>query len=200
MALKSTSDHYGTVAVSVRWLSALLILVLIGSGFRAANTMDPAVKAAILRVHIPLALAVLALTIVRIGWWCGWDRKPGPVGGLPRWQAHTAQLVHVLFYIVVLGMIASGIGMMVLGGAAPIIFDGKSALLPDFWKYPPRYPTRSERGFFSPCSGSTLLRLFIIISFAATVCFDACGSTRDRLRLGDRALGGRSRQGDCGLR
>jgi len=76
MALKSTSDHYGTVVVSVHWLSALLILVLIGSGFRAANTMDPAVKAAILRVHIPLALAVLALTIVRIGWWWGWDRKP----------------------------------------------------------------------------------------------------------------------------
>jgi len=30
--------------------------------------------------------------------------------------------------------------MMVLSGAAPIIFDGKRALLPDFWKYPPRIP------------------------------------------------------------
>jgi cytochrome b561 len=48
--------------------------------------------------------------------------------------------VHVLFYVVVLGMIASGIGMMLLSGAAPLIFGGESALLPDFWKYPQRIP------------------------------------------------------------
>ena len=59
MALKSTSDHYGTVAVSIHWLSAILILVLIGSGFRAASTVDPAAKAAILRVHVPIALGGL---------------------------------------------------------------------------------------------------------------------------------------------
>jgi len=49
-------------------------------------------------------------------------------------------VVHVLFYVVILGMIASGIGMMVLSGAAPLIFGGESALLPDFWKYTPRVP------------------------------------------------------------
>jgi cytochrome b561 len=58
MALKSTADHYGTMAVSIHWLSAVLILILIGSGFRAASTVDPAAKAAILRVHVPIALGV----------------------------------------------------------------------------------------------------------------------------------------------
>jgi cytochrome b561 len=49
-------------------------------------------------------------------------------------------VVHFLFYVVTLGMIASGVGMMVLSGAAPVIFGGEGAPLPDFWKYPPRVP------------------------------------------------------------
>lgn len=48
-------------------------------------------------------------------------------------------MVHVAFYIVILGMVASGIGMMVLSGAAPDIFAGSTAL-PDFKDYPPRAP------------------------------------------------------------
>ena len=140
IALKSNADQYGTVAVLIHWMSAVLILVLIVSGFRAAGTVDSTAKAAILRVHVPIAVAVLALTVVRIVWWWGVDRKPGPVSGSPRWQERTAQVVHVLFYIIILGTAASGIGMIALSGAAPMIFGGESALLPDFWRYPPRLP------------------------------------------------------------
>ena len=136
--MKNTSDHYGTIAVSIHWVSAALILIFIGSGFRAASTEDSAAKAAILRVHVPIAVGVLALTLFRIVWWWCFDRKPHPVAGSPHWQERTAQVVHVLFYVVILGMVASGVGMMALSGAAPIIFGGENALLPDFWKYPPR--------------------------------------------------------------
>jgi cytochrome b561 len=48
--------------------------------------------------------------------------------------------MHFLFHVVILGMIASGIGMMALSGAAPIVFSAEGALLPDFRKYPPRLP------------------------------------------------------------
>jgi cytochrome b561 len=140
MALKSTPNHYGTLAVSIHWISAVLIIVLIASGFRAANTVDPAAKAAILRLHVPIAIGVLALTVVRIAWWWGFDRKPRPVAGSPHWQELTARAVHALFYVVIFGMIASGVGMIVLSGAAPMIFGSEGALLPDFWKYPPRVP------------------------------------------------------------
>jgi cytochrome b561 len=129
MALKSTSDHYGTIAVSIHWLSAILILVLTGSGFRAASTVDPAAKAAILRVHVPIALGLLVLMLLQIVWWWGFDRKPHPVAGSP----HAAQAVHVLFYVVVFGMVASGVGMTVLSGAAPMILGGETG-------YPPRLP------------------------------------------------------------
>jgi cytochrome b561 len=140
MALKSTSNHYGAMAVSIHWLSVVMLFILIASGFRAGNTLGPVAKTAILRVHVPIAVGVLALTILRIVWWLGFDRKPRPVTGSPRWQESTAQVVHVLFYVVILGMIASGLGMMVLSDAAPLIFGVENAPLPDFWKYPPRLP------------------------------------------------------------
>ena|SRR5438094_9472908 len=128
------------MAVSIHWVRVVLIVILIGSGFRAANTVDAAAKAAILRLHIPIAIGVLALTVLRIAWWWRFDRKPGPVAASPHWQELTAKAVHVLFYLVILGMIASGVGMIALSGATPMIFSGESALLPDFWNYPHRLP------------------------------------------------------------
>ena len=48
--------------------------------------------------------------------------------------------VHLLFYIVIIGMGTSGIGMLALSGAGPTIFPGAPAALPDFHDYPPRTP------------------------------------------------------------
>lgn len=139
MLMKSEADRYGAMAVSVHWLSAVLILVLIASGFRAAGAVDPAVKTQLLRIHVSIAIAVLFLTLLRIVWWLAIDRRPDPVTGSPVWQERSARAVHLLFYVVILGMIASGIGMMVLSGAGSIIF-GQGGVLPDFPRYTPRVP------------------------------------------------------------
>jgi cytochrome b561/heme-degrading monooxygenase HmoA len=97
-------------------------------------------KAQVLRVHAPLVIAVLLLTLARIGWWWLADQKPDPVAGMPRWQLYSARAVHFLFYIVILGMAASGIGMFVLSGAGPTVFGGAEGQRPDFWNYKPRAP------------------------------------------------------------
>lgn len=138
--LKSRPDRYGTVAVSIHWLSAILILALLGSGFKAANAVDSATKAAFLRFHIPVAITVLLLTVLRLFWWWRFDSKPLPVEGQPAWQKRVVRSVHFAFYIVILGMIASGSGMTILSGAAPAILGQSGAPLPDFAKYPPRVP------------------------------------------------------------
>lgn len=139
MSMKGGSDRYGAMAVSVHWLSAVLIFALVVSGFRAAGAVDPAVKAQLLRIHVPVATAVLLLTLLRVVWWLAVDRRPDPVAGSPRWQERSAKAVHALFYVVIIGMIASGIGMMVISGAGPIIF-GQGGALPDFSNVAPRLP------------------------------------------------------------
>ncbi len=140
MTTKSNTQHYGAVAVTIHWLSALLIIVLLGSGFRAGQTIDPAAKADILRLHAPLGIAVLLLTLARIVWWWQFDTKQANSTGDPRWQGMSAKAVHLLFYIIILGMTASGIGMIVLSGAFPILFGGADGTLPNFNLYLPRGP------------------------------------------------------------
>lgn len=140
MSTKSTASHYGTVAVTIHWLSALLIVALIGSGFCAAGTTDLDAKALILSVHAPLGITILILTLGRIAWWRFADRKPDPVAGVPKWQERIGRSVHLLFYVVILGMAASGIGMFILSGAGPIIFAGAPGPVPDFHDFPPRVP------------------------------------------------------------
>jgi cytochrome b561 len=138
--LKSRPDRYGAIAVSIHWLSAILILALFGSGFRAANAMDATAKAEFLRFHIPVAIVVLLLTALRIVWWWRFDPKPLPLDGSDRWQERIARWVHVAFYLVIFGMVASDIGMMVLSGAAPAVFGEGGSALPNFAEYPPRAP------------------------------------------------------------
>lgn len=140
MRWKSTTECYGAVAISIHWLSAALIIVLIVSGFRAANIADVAAKASILRFHAVAGVAVLALTLARLAWWYFADDKPRPVASTPSLQKRLAEAVHVIFYIVILGMSASGIGMMVMSGAGAILFANAPGALPDFWNYLPRLP------------------------------------------------------------
>ncbi len=140
MSIKSSRSSYGATAVTLHWLSAVLIFAVLGSGFRAGATLDPATKAQILSVHIPLAILVALLTIGRLVWWGLADQKPDPVQGTPKWQQVSATAVHWLFYVVILGMAASGIGMLVLSGAGAMIFGGAEGALPDFWTFKPRVP------------------------------------------------------------
>lgn len=137
--MKSGTDRYGTVAVVIHWVSALLILGLLVSGFLASEILGNVEKTAILRVHIAAGAFVLLLTVFRVGWWLFLDKKPVAMP-VPAWQAKAASAVHVLFYVAILGMAASGVGMLVLSGAGPTIFGNKVSALPDFWDYPPRTP------------------------------------------------------------
>ena len=140
MTSKSTDKHYGSVAVTIHWLSALLIIVLLGLGFRAGQTLDLEAKSNLLRIHASLGIVILLLTLARVVWWWRYDTKPAALEGGIDWQERAAKAVHLLFYIVIFGMVASGIGMFALSGAGPIVFGGAEGALPDFHLYAPRVP------------------------------------------------------------
>ena len=161
MPLKSSSTKYGSVAVTIHWVSAVLLVAALGSGFKAAGTLDPVIKAQLLSVHAPLAVMVALLTIARLAWWKFADRKPNPVEATAKWQHYGATGVHWLFYIVILGMAASGIGMFALSGAGPIVFGNAAGLLPDFWNFKPRVP----HGI-----GARAMLLLLLLHVGAALC------------------------------
>jgi cytochrome b561 len=137
MRLMSTTERFGGIAIAFHWVSAALLAVLLGSGFAAAATLHPIAKVGILRVHVLLGIALLALTLARVVWW-RFDRKPPPLSAMPRLQERAAKVVHVLFYVLILGMTATGIGTLALSGAGRHIFGAATGPLPDLWKYQPR--------------------------------------------------------------
>ena len=138
--MKSSSNQYGSVAVTIHWLSAIFIIAMLGSGFVATSTTGSDAKSTILVFHVSLGVIILFLTLLRIFWWWRVDHKPNPVKGDPAWQTFTAKAIHILFYIVILGMIASGIGMVALSGAGGVLFGAVEGTLPNFTEFLPRVP------------------------------------------------------------
>jgi cytochrome b561 len=132
MPWKSTTTHYGRVAILLHWLSALLLIGLFVAGLAAANTADPALQAAILRVHAPIGTLVLVLTLLRILWWVAFDRKPDHVAGQAAWQTAVSVWVHRGLYLGIVVMALSGIALMAMSGAPDILFGGVAGPLPAF--------------------------------------------------------------------
>ena len=136
MALKSTPSRYGAVALTIHWLIALAILVLLALGFRAAS-LEGADKIGVLSAHVPLGTVVLILTLARIAWWWFADTKPPPVTATPRLQSLAARAIHILFYVTILVMAGSGLALVLLSGAGEVLRSGEG-VLPDFWDFGPR--------------------------------------------------------------
>lgn len=128
MSLKSTSTRYGAMIVVVHWLTVLSVLALIALGVTSASTTIPAEKAALLRMHMPLGLFVLALTLFRIVWWLFLDTRPDDAPGSPRWQELAAKAVHYGLYVALLAMAATGIATMATSGAGGYILGGEGTM------------------------------------------------------------------------
>ena len=52
MAAKSTSTRYGSVAIAIHWLTALLIVMLFATGLLAAGTTDEEIGRASCRERV----------------------------------------------------------------------------------------------------------------------------------------------------
>ncbi|MBW8637753.1 cytochrome b/b6 domain-containing protein [Hoeflea sp. WL0058] len=138
MMIKSTPAAYGAVAIALHWTIALFIVIALASGFAADQIGSDAYAA--LRVHVACGLAAGILTLVRIGWWWLADKKPDAAPNTEGVKGVLSRSVHILLVIIPLGMLASGVGMMVLSGAGSVLFGLVSGPLPDFDRFLPRGP------------------------------------------------------------
>ena len=137
MPARSSPKRYGTVPIALHWLSALAILVMLGSGLAVANVPDEAARIGILTVHLSVGIVVLLLTLMRFAWWIAVDRRPDNHAGIPGWQATVSHLVHYGLYALIVLMLASGIALALLSGVVPGIYAGTITTLPDFGTLPP---------------------------------------------------------------
>jgi cytochrome b561 len=151
--MKSTKTHYGRVAVTLHWLSALLIILMIPMGFWMQG-IEPEVKPLLYRTHVLMGLAVLGLTVLRLIWrW--FDVSPDLPANLDSSHRRGYKIIHGLLYVVLLVLAGSGIALNITSGLGEILFAGAAGPIPANLS---DFPARAAHGLTS--------RLYIALLFA----------------------------------
>lgn len=109
MLAANSSLRYGTVAMTLHWLIALLIAVNLGLGFYFANVeahSDP-IRFDLIQTHKSIGLTVLVLSLLRLAW-----RLMNPVPPLPQGMSaglkFAARATHYLFYVLIIAVPLAG--------------------------------------------------------------------------------------------
>jgi len=122
MALRNTTEEFGTLAKVLHWLVAIGILALIYLGLEQSGMERGDAKTQIRFIHGSIALAVFSLMTLRIVWRFMND-VPGHPEGMPGWQKLSASVVHWGLYLFVFVQLVSG-GMTVATGGKALPFFG----------------------------------------------------------------------------
>ncbi len=135
--MKSAS-RYHPFLVTLHWLLALLVVAALMVGFflLASRPNDDPQKISILRAHMAVGMAILALMIirfiVRLRTW-----KPALATTRNAMLDRLAPIAHYGFYVLILLMVATGYATAILAGLNRIVFQGSGEPLPpDFGAYP----------------------------------------------------------------
>lgn len=118
MSLRSTTATYGRVAQALHWITFLLILPLAPLGLIMVGMADGPTKTSLYQTHVLLGLTVALLTVVRAVWRF---TEPTPVipAGITGPHVWLYKGVHLLFYVVLIGLGLSGLGILGLSGLTP---------------------------------------------------------------------------------
>lgn len=107
-------NRYSTVSLAFHWGLALLVLIQVLL-ITAHEAIEGPMSHELVQAHKALGLAVLVLTLARIGW-----RLANPAIALPdrmpAWERIAARATHVLFYVLLIGIPLMGWAASSAGG------------------------------------------------------------------------------------
>ena len=98
--LLNSERHYGSVAITLHWLMALLLIVLVAMGLYMVSLPDAGYDAGKIRlilIHKELGMLALVIAAPRLFWRFA-NALPRLVDTLPEWQKVIARFVHLCFY------------------------------------------------------------------------------------------------------
>ncbi len=131
--------RYHPALVGLHWLLALLIVMALIAGnvlLEAVPNSDPG-KIAGLRNHMGLGITIGVLMLVRLGLRLLTGKPPHADTG-SRLLNVAGRSAHWGLYLLVILMVASGLGIALSAGLPGIVTGSGAALPEDFSTYPPR--------------------------------------------------------------
>ena len=126
MALRNTTETYGSMAKTLHWLVSLMVTSLLLVGFFMGDLAKP-FRFTVYNIHKLVGLSLLLIMIFRVGWTLSNPRLNYPVK-LPYWQIRAARGVHMLLYLLVIAMPLSGWIMATAAEHPPDLFGFKFIL------------------------------------------------------------------------
>jgi cytochrome b561/polyisoprenoid-binding protein YceI len=101
------SPRYTTVAILLHWLIAAAILFQIILGWRMGDEPKGPATYAIFQLHKSIGITILLLSLARLAWRL-FHRPPPHPATQPRWETIASQIVHVAFYVIMIGLPITG--------------------------------------------------------------------------------------------
>ena len=102
------AQPYSQTAIALHWILVLLIFALYGLGWYMVGIPKGTPPVAYFyNLHKSLGV-VAALPVVLLIWWRATHMPPPLPGTLPAWQTQAAHVNHLLFYICLVMLVASG--------------------------------------------------------------------------------------------
>lgn len=103
-----TRTRYTTVAIVLHWLIAATIIFQIIVGWRMGDgPKGSPTTFALFQLHKSIGFTILLLSLARLAWRI-FNRPPAPPAHQPRWEQIASKLVHVGFYVIMIGLPLTG--------------------------------------------------------------------------------------------
>ena len=100
-------SRYSTVAILLHWLIAAAIVFQVILGWRMGDEPKGPATYAIFQLHKSIGITILLLSLARLGWRLTHRPPPHPVGQ-PAWETLASKIVHVGFYVIMIGLPLTG--------------------------------------------------------------------------------------------
>ncbi|MDJ0776670.1 MAG: cytochrome b [Gammaproteobacteria bacterium] len=106
--MRNTPQTWGTIAIALHWLMALVILGLFGLGFYMVDLTyyDPLYKT-LPEIHKGIGILLALVLVLRIAWRLT-NPRPAPIAGTTPLEERAASLVHHLFYLLIVVVMFTG--------------------------------------------------------------------------------------------
>jgi cytochrome b561/polyisoprenoid-binding protein YceI len=99
--------RYTTVAIILHWLIAAAILFQIILGWRMGDEAKGPATYAIFQLHKSIGITILLLSVARLAWRL-FNPPPHHPATQPRWETIASHVVHVAFYVIMIGLPVTG--------------------------------------------------------------------------------------------
>ncbi len=117
MSKETAPSRYHPVHVALHWLMFLLVIMMLGIGkfVMPGVPVDDPQKPFMLQAHAYIGFFIAILLVARIILLFT-TKRPAPADAGNAFLNFVARAVHVLFYVLLLGMVLSGMGLFQVAG------------------------------------------------------------------------------------